>query len=289
MPGDESRSGLRFRWDLLCSALTWGSTALLGMLLALLASGTIAVAAPFPRAILGISLGALFASSLGMLALRYCASGRRERRAPANAAPSRLSSQPLDYLVSLLNVSRAVGNEVTLEDLGQVIVDSCRDSFDCDEVSLMFLEPGGTHLAVRAFAGHRDTAKVRNARVALGEGVAGTVAKTRTPLILGPTFDSRKFPGFQAKTRRIASSMVAPVVVRNRVIGVLNASTSNPETTYSEDDLRVLCILAEHAGIAAAKARDAERFLRVVRRMRRRQRRQAERLNRVERDERRVA
>ncbi|HET9235073.1 MAG TPA: GAF domain-containing protein, partial [Candidatus Eisenbacteria bacterium] len=183
--------------------------------------------------------------------------------------PSRLSSQPLDYLVSLLNVSRAVSVGMTLDDLCQVIVESCRDCFDSDEVSLMMLEPGSEQLAMRAFAGHRDASVVRNARVHLGQGVAGTVAKNRTPIILGADVDARRFPGFQAKARRITSSMVAPIVVRNRVVGVLNASTSHPTKTYSEDDLRVLCILAEHAGIAAAKARDTERVARIIRRFRR--------------------
>jgi GAF domain-containing protein len=54
------------------------------------------------------------------------------------------------------------------------------------------------------------------------------------------------------------------------VVGVLNASASNTETFYSEDDLRVLCILAEHAGIVAAKARDTDRVVRLIRRMRKR-------------------
>jgi GAF domain-containing protein len=261
----------------MCVVMSWGTLALIGVILALVAGGTFA---PMRHQVfLGVSLGVLFLLSLGQLTVRMCQVLRPRAPEPRKAAPeSRLSAQPLDYLVSLLNVTRAVSTGISMEDLGQVIVDSCRDSFDCDEVSLMFLEPGGTHLSVRAFAGHRDTAKVRNARVALGEGVAGTVAKTRMPLILGPEIDTRKFPGFQAKTRKIASSMVAPIVVRNRVVGVLNASTSNPQATYSEDDLRVLCILAEHAGIVAAKARDTERVVRLVRRMRRRQRRQSERL-----------
>jgi putative methionine-R-sulfoxide reductase with GAF domain len=270
-----------------CGVLTWGNVALVGVVLALVAGGTFGFALRH-QIFLGVSLGIIFLFSLGQLAFRYCSGVRRPDR-KTDAPVSRLSAQPLDYLVSLLNVTRAVSTGINMEDLGQVIVDSCRDSFDCDEVSLMMLEPGGTHLAVRAFAGHRDTSKVRNARVALGEGVAGTVAKTRTPLILGSDVDTRRFPGFQAKTRKIASAMIAPIVVRNRVVGVLNASTSNAATTYSEDDLRVLCILAEHAGIVAAKARDTERVVRLVRRMRRRQRRQAERLASAGLETRRVA
>jgi GAF domain-containing protein len=69
--------------------------------------------------------------------------------------------------------------------------------------------------------------------------------------------------------------MVAPIIVKGRVVGVLNASSSDPAVTYTEDDLRVLCILAEHAGIAEAKARETDRTVRLLRRIRKRIRRNA--------------
>jgi len=257
--------------DALCLGLGLGSAALLGVLLFALARGAFLVNAGIQWTLCAI-VGSALLLSLSQLVL-HCWGASRESPGDEHAHPSRLSSQPLDYLVSLLNVSRAVSTGASLEELSQVVVDSCRDCFDSDDVSLMVLEPNGENLAVKAFAGHRDSSAVRNARVPMGQGVAGKVAQTRTPLILGPQVDVRQFPGFQAKARRITSSMVAPIVVRNRVVGVLNASTCHPDKSYSEDDLRVLCILAEHAGIVAAKARDAERVVRIIRRFRRRDRR----------------
>jgi GAF domain-containing protein len=194
------------------------------------------------------------------------------------ASSSRLSSRPLDYLVSLLNVSRAVSTDASITELGQVIVDSCRDSFDCDEVSLMMVDPSGGELVVTAFAGHRDVGKIRNAKVKVGEGVAGTVARTRRPIILGPKVDTGQFPGFQTKTRHIQFSMIAPIIVRDKLAGVLNVSASSAEVVFTEDDLRVLCILAEHAGIVAAKSRDTERISRLIRRIRQRHRRRIQEL-----------
>jgi GAF domain-containing protein len=133
----------------------------------------------------------------------------------------------------------------------------------------MIDRPSGD-LVVTAFAGHREPSVVRNARVPIGQSVSGKVALTRIPLILGPEIDIKQFPGFRVKKRPVQYAMVAPIVVRNRVVGVLNVSTRSLRIRYNEDDLRVLCILAEHAGIVAAKARDGERVLRLVRRVRRR-------------------
>ena len=250
------------------SVMSWASIGVLGVLIALFGQGTLKVD-PAHADFLYFGLGS--AALLSGCQLFVCHLRTQGRVKPSELSSSgRLSAQPLDYLVSLLNVSRAVSNDVALLDLGQVIVDSCRDSFECDEVSLMMVEPTTSELTVTAFAGHRDVAKVRNARVRLGEGVAGTVAQSRTPVLLGPEVDTKRFPGFQTKSRKIKSAMVAPIVVRNRVVGVLNASVSNTETSYSEDDLRVLCILAEHAGIVAAKAGDNDRVVRLIRRMRKR-------------------
>jgi len=258
-------------FDLFALILGGSSVTLLGIALFFLARGSIGL--PVREQIgLCVLLGTILLITLTQLVLRFWENIARKNDIEKNTLPSRLSTQPLDYLVSLLNVSRAVSVGMSLDELCQVIVDSCRDCFDSDEVSLMMLEPGSEQLTMKAFAGHRDVSVVRNARMTLGQGVAGTVAKNRTPIILGSDVDARRFPGFQAKTRRITSSMIAPIVVRSRVAGVLNASTSHPTKTYTEDDLRVLCILAEHAGIAAAKARDTERVSRIIRRFRRRAR-----------------
>jgi hypothetical protein len=55
----------------------------------------------------------------------------------------------------------------------------------------MMLDREREFLEVRAFAGHRDRHLIRNARVHLGESVAGRVAETRTPIILGEEVDPR--------------------------------------------------------------------------------------------------
>jgi len=243
-------------------ALGWGSGILLAALVGMLLLGV----GPGPWTVgAGVAALGLKAAQL-LLWERSRAEALRRSLRPAE----RLSRQPLDYLVSLLNVTRAVSSKTSVVELGHVIVDSCLDCFDCEEASLMMLDRASDELVVTAFAGHQDVGLIRNARVKLGESVAGTVAKTRIPLILGEDVDTRRFPAFQPKRRRIHSSMVAPVVVRDRVVGVLNVSTGNPMVSFTEDDLRVLCIFAEHAGIVAAKARDGERVVRLVGRIRRR-------------------
>jgi transcriptional regulator with GAF, ATPase, and Fis domain len=266
-----SRTAGKSRWRRWGSQgfLEWGSVIVLSALILLVSQGIVQIGDRYQvHFYTGLFLALLLAS--GRLALSAWDTREWTDTEPGGETNARLSTQPLDTLVSLLNVSRAISQDVSLADLGQVIVDSCRDCFECDEVSLMMLDKDREYLEVRAFAGHRDRNLIRNARVRLGESVAGRVAETRTPIILGDVVDPRKFRSFEAKVRKIHCAMVAPIIVKGRVVGVLNASSSDPAVTYTEDDLRVLCILAEHAGIAEAKARETDRTVRLLRRIRRR-------------------
>ena len=88
-------------------------------------------------------------------------------------------------------------------------------------------------------------------------------------MILGSDFKPSEFPMFRDKSRSIASAMCVPVQFRGKLFGVLNVSTGNPATPFTEDDLRVLCLLAEHTAIAVAKSRDAARIARIMQRVRR--------------------
>ncbi len=259
-----SKRATRSRTARFVLPLGWTAACAVGLLLG--ASLLVPGVPPVMAGLAGLALLTMGAQ-LGLWH-RARAASRRRGDLPAE----RLIDKPLDYLVSLLNVSRAVTTKASLSEVSQVIVEACLDCFDCEEASLMTLERDSGDLVMAAFAGHRDVHLVRNARVRVGESVAGTVARSRTPLILGREFDERRFPGFQAKRRVIHSAMIAPVVVRDRVVGVLSVSTGNPEVVFGEDELRVLCILAEHAGIVALKARDVERVARLVRRIRRRRR-----------------
>jgi transcriptional regulator with GAF, ATPase, and Fis domain len=271
---DSAQKSLWRRWGTR-GLLEWGSVIVLSALILVVSQGMVEIGERYQTHFyFGLFLTLLLAS--GRLALSAWEMKEWTETAPGPEPSARLSPKSLDTLVSLLNVSRAISQDVSLADLGQVIVDSCRDCFECDEVSLMMLDRDRQFLEVRAFAGHRDKHLIRNARVRLGESVAGRVAETRTPIILGEEVDPRKFRSFEAKVRKIHCAMVAPIIVKGRVVGVLNASSSDSNVTYTEDDLRILCILAEHAGIAEAKARETDRTVRLLRRIRKRSRRHPE-------------
>ena len=125
----------------------------------------------------------------------------------------------------------------------------CSDMFDCQQVSLMLLDSGGHELEVRSPVGHGAPALVPGAKQFVGDGIAGWVAESRQPLLIGPQDDLTRFKGFQPKVEPPSAVMVAPMVLGGELIGVLSLSTRTPEVVYDADDLRVAQLFALNAGL----------------------------------------
>ena len=76
-------------------------------------------------------------------------------------------------------------------------------------------------------------------RVAIGEGIAGRVARTKEPILINGKPTSQEFPGLDARTQAVASSMSVPLVHRDQVLGVLNVN-ADPGSTFNAYELRAL-------------------------------------------------
>src|SRR6185436_10556545 len=80
-------------------------------------------------------------------------------------------------LQGILTVSRTIGAENDPAQLFDAITNICRQTYDCDQVSLMKLDSQTGELLVAAASGHRNVEEVRTARVKVGEGISGWVAE----------------------------------------------------------------------------------------------------------------
>lgn len=156
---------------------------------------------------------------------------------------------------------RGVGSYLTtaLEELLGYLLDSVILALGASEGSLMLLHEGRELLTVNSARGPRQEV-VRTARRHLGEGISGWVAKTREPLLLiGPVRDER-FPGTSPKVK---DALCVPLLVEDRVIGVLSLSNKKGPDTFSQEDLDRLLIIAQPVArivsmILAQREADAE-------------------------------
>ena len=97
---------------------------------------------------------------------------------------------------------------------------------------------------------------VRERNVALGEGLIGTAAQERAP-ILSP--DVRKDPRYLNENPETRSELSAPLIYKGRVIGVLDLEHTRVNY-YNEEHQRTLTTLASQVAISIANARLYQRI-----------------------------
>jgi Nif-specific regulatory protein len=167
-------------------------------------------------------------------------------------------------LRALLNISRIMGAVTDPENVFSRITSTCLEIFNCQQASLMLINEEKTELQVRAATGHLAETKVGGAKQKIGVGIAGWVAKTQQPLILGPNIDMSRYPGLQLKSASVTAAMVVPILLRGELYGVLNVSSRTSGVTYNEEDLQALQVFAENAGTVIRHSEQAEWMRKMI-------------------------
>ena len=156
----------------------------------------------------------------------------------ADASAAYRTQRQLQELESRLRASRELGRQLRFGDPDALLtraVDQVADLYGADAASIQLIDDTNA-LTVRASRGLTDEAK--RDRKALGEGISGTVAKSGQPTVLrgpvaGGTDDS------------VNESMIAPLRVGDRTIGVISVKHRAPTSKYGAPQLESLALLAQ--------------------------------------------
>lgn len=136
-------------------------------------------------------------------------------------------------LAKLLNAFLEVAFQVTGADVG----------------SIMFFDPSNEKLIIRASKGIPEEI-VKTTRVGLDEGISSLAVTKRMPfLINSDTIDNRIRP--YLKKPHLSSSMVLPIGIGEKVIGVVNLGTlRNSSIKFDADNVQLMNKLIELAVVA---------------------------------------
>ncbi len=149
----------------------------------------------------------------------------------------------------LLEVSETLLSEIDIERLYRLILEIVQRETNADVVSLMLRDDSMQELCVQAAIGLPEEV-IGSTKTRIGEGIAGWVAQHGQPLLL--TDGALVDPGIREAMQRedVASALCLPLKIKGRVIGVLNASKTTPESPFNYRDLELLSILASQVAIA---------------------------------------
>ena len=152
----------------------------------------------------------------------------------------------------LQRLGRQVNSTLSLDALLQEVLGLARKAlrFDHCAVLLKEVDPGGAPvLVVRAALGYSEEAAA-GLRIRTGEGITGRVLTTGEPILV---------PDVKMNGRYIQGvvggrcEMAAPLIVRDEVIGVLDAESVEPNA-FSDADLRLFATFASTAAVALHNA-----------------------------------
>jgi transcriptional regulator with GAF, ATPase, and Fis domain len=150
-------------------------------------------------------------------------------------------------MYALASVSRIMSVETDIRSILQSITNICAEIFSCHRSSLMLLDAQKNELVVRSVSGQSDL-NMLDMRQKVGEGIAGWAAAHREPILIRDTYDCARYPDLRFNYPSLTSTMVVPILLRDEIVGVINATSNSPEITYDEDDLRAFQVFAENAG-----------------------------------------
>lgn len=156
----------------------------------------------------------------------------------------------LKMFMPLFELSNVLMSEVNLERLLSLVVETVSRETKADRVSLMLLDEARRELTIKAAVGLPQDV-MRSAVERVGHGIAGSVAKSGKPILLNGEVEHKG----RVSSGRTSSALCVPLLVRGRVIGVLNSSKAGEQSRFTQSDLQLLSILAGQAAIAIENAR----------------------------------
>lgn len=153
-----------------------------------------------------------------------------------------------EKIEALARISELITSDLYFEDILRLIVTITAQVMGSNICSLMLLDEKKKLLEVKATQSVSE-AYNRKPPLRLGEGIAGLAALERRPIIV---YDVKKDPRYVnkdiAEKEGLASLVSLPLIVRGKVIGVLNLYTSEPRD-FTEDEIQLLTTIANQAAI----------------------------------------
>jgi len=166
-------------------------------------------------------------------------------------------SELLDFM---LEVASMVSQTLDLDQLLANIAEIVGRVLDYDLFAILLYSERSKTLRIRYSVGHRPEI-VKNLQLALGEGITGSAAAAREPILVG---DVRSDPRYLNAQDAVRSELAVPMIVRQKVVGVLDVQSSRPDA-YDKQDTALLRLIASRVGGAIENARLYRRTLRQKR------------------------
>lgn len=158
-------------------------------------------------------------------------------------------------LATSARVSQAASSILQISDLLPEMVDLIKEAFGYDHVQVFLLSEDGKNALLKASTGEagRQLLAIGHKLEVGSRSVIGTVTETGKPSIALDTADARVIHKPNPYLPNTRSEMAIPLIAKGKVLGALDVQSNHPGA-FTENDVRVLTILAEQLAVAIENA-----------------------------------
>lgn len=162
------------------------------------------------------------------------------------------------YSTRMVSMISTLALAVSREELYRNLLEMCAELVEATSGSLMLLDEQSQQLGI-AVAKGMSPPLARSMSVALGEGIAGRVARNGTPLLVSDIERDTRVGTPNRPRFRTKSFICLPLKHRERLIGVLNLADKSDGGSFSETDLNLVLSFAGQAVQMSDRAAVLER------------------------------
>src|SRR5436305_11751428 len=148
----------------------------------------------------------------------------------------------------LYDASQAVLSTFDLDEVLRQILVIARDCFHLQNVAILLMEDDKQELVVKSQIGYGN--EIGQVRLPVGKGLIGSAAQ-RKSTIYAP--DVSKNPNYLAVCPLTKSEIAVPLIVRDKVVGVLDCQSEQLDY-FDNETIELLTLFSTQASIALQNA-----------------------------------
>ncbi|MDP2939471.1 MAG: GAF and ANTAR domain-containing protein [Candidatus Omnitrophota bacterium] len=149
---------------------------------------------------------------------------------------------------ALSKISKAITSDLYLDDILKLIVTVTAQATGSKICSLMLLDEEKQKLIIRVTQSISE-AYNKKPPLKVGEGIAGKVVLEGKPKVIYDVAQEKEYKYKDiAKNEGLASLLCVPLMVKNKVIGVINLYTHKPHK-FTKDEINIITAIANQAAM----------------------------------------
>jgi len=154
-------------------------------------------------------------------------------------------------ITEILHVSKLINSTIDLHNLLESIMQSAKLVLRTEGSSLMLIDESTQELYFNIVTGEKEK-ELKEVRIPIGKGIAGIVARDKKPEIVNDAQnDDRVYKEADQKAGFLTRNLLAaPLMVRDKIIGVLEVINTIGRDDFSKEELELFITFSEQAAIA---------------------------------------